>query len=460
MSPQEKLFRGKIVGLIVVCGLFILLVSFHVPGVNGPAYWMWSWRRLNGIPLFPSAILGLLPFLLAQGVNARNHKQTGLSIGLLMMSSLLLQLIFLAVQSVPLSLDRLARIVESPGATSYFTDAAKLSLSGLTSQRHWMQYFPSLQPYFAIHSTNKPPGPILYYLLVIQYFGVTARAAWVAGLGVGVLSVLAIPATYRMLRQLLGDHSRAFCGASFLSLCPAFVLFFPELDPFYGVLTCLLILAWHDAMVTRHRIPLVLFALIASLAFFMSYSMMVLGFFLIGYAMMQPHHPHQWEIFGKKVLFIGLIVVSVYGFLYAATGFNALRSFKVAFFLARKQTLVLGRGFPHTIPYDFLDFALGSGWLGILLACYYFVPFPKEGLKRWSPEGRLSFLSVLQIGVVGMLALLPGETARVWLFMLPLLMIPVGCELATWSLRARCTAYVALWAISVVVCQNMVFIQP
>jgi hypothetical protein len=44
------------------------------------------------------------------------------------------------------------------------------------------------------------------------------------------------------------------------------------------------------------------------------------------------------------------------------------------------------------------------------------------------------------------------------MLLLPLLMAPIGCELAGWTPRRRAVVYACLWLITVMICQNMTFI--
>jgi hypothetical protein len=52
------------------------------------------------------------------------------------------------------------------------------------------------------------------------------------------------------------------------------------------------------------------------------------------------------------------------------------------------------------------------------------------------------------------------ETARIWMFMLPMLMLPVGLELANWRPGARLAVYAALLILTAEMCQSMEFITP
>jgi hypothetical protein len=56
-------------------------------------------------------------------------------------------------------------------------------------------------------------------------------------------------------------------------------------------------------------------------------------------------------------------------------------------------------------------------------------------------------------------SIFPGENARLMLWAMPMLMIPIGIELARgFPLGARLTVYACLWLVTAVICQNMVFL--
>jgi hypothetical protein len=99
---------------------------------------------------------------------------------------------------------------------------------------------------------------------------------------------------------------------------------------------------------------------------------------------------------------------------------------------------------------------MGMGWIGVLLAIYYFLPRWRQ--KRSAGEYRLCLLCVGQILFVALTGILPGETVRYWMFMLPLVMAPVGLELTRWGRGGRLAVFAALLVLSVVISQSLVFI--
>jgi hypothetical protein len=54
--------------------------------------------------------------------------------------------------------------------------------------------------------------------------------------------------------------------------------------------------------------------------------------------------------------------------------------------------------------------------------------------------------------------LLQLETARVWNFMMPLVMLPAGLELARWNRPWRAAVYATMVFVLAAVCQNVKFI--
>ena len=83
-------------------------------------------------------------------------------------------------------------------------------------------------------------------------------------------------------------------------------------------------------------------------------------------------------------------------------------------------------------------------------------PEPPNLARRliWALGGLLVFGLVL-VAVTGLLQL---ETARVWNFMLPLLMIPVGLELGSWTNWQRIAVYATLCLATAAIAQNVKFI--
>ncbi|MGH9766843.1 MAG: hypothetical protein ACREAB_05345, partial [Blastocatellia bacterium] len=190
-----------------------------------------------------------------------------------------------------------------------------------------------------------------------------------------------------------------------------------------------------------------------------SYTMLVLGLFLGGYTVLMGVSK-RWRNIGHitQCVVISLLVVALfYSLLWYLTGFNSASALMTAIDNQSKILPDLARSYPRTIFWDLFDFALGTGWISFLLAglAVYRCACPVL-LKR---ELQIILLALSQILAVAVTGLLQTETARVWIFMMPLLMIPVGLELRHWKFSYRIIAYFCLWLIFTAIYQNMIFIQ-
>ncbi len=277
--------RQLTVGLL--SGTLVLLLIQHTSWLNGPAYWKWPWRRLDALGTYPLLLSATLPFVAGFWLQMRRKLPIVIPLLLVMATFLLLQFAALGTQSDPFSLDRISWIVEHPYITSYYNDAKTF-----TGFKDWLGSYPDRMPSFHLHSQNKPPGPILYYVLMRTLFGESASQA--GGILIGVLSALAIPATYLFIRTMGGSQDGAFLGAGFLSFCPGLVLFFPEFDQLYPLPVCAVAVLWFSALRKNHPGYAAAFGAALFVLTFFSFGLLVVGFFLVlltlNFLMKNPGH--------------------------------------------------------------------------------------------------------------------------------------------------------------------------
>ena len=232
VSPSGRAPAGsarggvKLIAVLVIAVALFVLVIVHARGINGPWYWKWSWRQLDGGAVYPLFLLAGIPFFLGQYLYARRRWPPVPALLLLLMVSMLLAELGAMSAQNDEGLGHITRIVRSPVATSYYSDALAFhQLGQQMSLRARMTAFPDLMRVFYLHSRTKPPGPVLYYTAAIAWLG-EEDAAFVGGMLLGVLALLSIPATYLLMRALGCQVDAAFNGASFMALCPALVLIF------------------------------------------------------------------------------------------------------------------------------------------------------------------------------------------------------------------------------------------
>jgi len=456
VSPQTPKVRLTLVVLLTL--VMAALVIAHVRGVNGPWYWKWGWRRLAWWS-YAAMLPPLGVFALAQRLYLRGRLRTALA--MLFAATLTLQFAALAAQPGG-GIGRLRLLVQSPRVTSYWMDASVLAAQPNLGVTGILAAYEEITPLLHVHGRFKPPGPLLYYTFWLRATGGNLDAsAWAGGIFIALLAALSGPACYRFLNFYGRDRDAAFCGASFLSLCPALILFFPQFDQTYVPLACVILTMWGKASRDLNFRAAVVCGALLALGLFFSYIFLTLGCFIVVWWLLllaDRGTDHFWRAALNG--FISMVtVVALYGLLWAATGFNPIATWSS---IAREQAndlVRLARPFPAHMLFDVLDFALASGWISFALVAFFLVRNGRRLLVDRSPRCRLALVALIHMAAVAFTALLPGEAARLWMIMLPMLMAPIGIELSAWPMRGRMVVYVCLWLMVAVIGQNMLFLN-
>ena len=284
-------------------------------------------------------------------------------------------------------------------------------------------------------------------------------AAFFGGLVVGLLAAGCGPATYLLARQLGAPRDASFHAASYAALCPGLILFYPEFDQVYPLLSVLLLASWAMALERDRGRWSACFGVLLACVAFTSYALLVLGAFAFGYTLIfclggSPRRVRV-SVVARHVTIALATTACLYALLHALTGFDPFATFATAVENQGRHAATLGRPWPATIPFDLLDFALGTAWLSYLLVAFGILR------RRGRPLQKLDWVVLLCLGQILLVAiggLIPVETARVWLFMVPLLMLPVGLELRHWGFAGRMTVYGCVWLLLGLICQNLGFL--
>ena len=449
--------RSIIVLLGTVAALALgFLVMLQAPLVTGPGFWHWPYRRLPAWPLYGALAAAAVPVFVGQLLyRSPVRARTVLALSCVTLGCFALKIASILPYTDPPSLGFIQTIVENPHATSYYTDAA--ALGSEHTVREWLALYPQYMPMLSLHSKTKPPGPILYWTAVIKHFGTGRTATLVGGIGLGFLGALSVVATYVFIRALTRLPDAAFAGASFMSLCPGFVLFFPMFDATYPILSCAVIGFWVGAVERCDWRLAVLSGAGLALTCVVTFNVLVVGAFMAAYAVAMPRNRPRPErlVLVMKLGAVALVTwLGLLALLIPTTRYDAFATFTSAW---RNQHDLLRRyadtrPYPLTIPFDLLDFAFGVGWSGVVIAVGFFLDREARADARLV---RLSVLCVGQLVLVAVTGMLQMETARVWTFMLPLLMVPVGLELQKWSLRTRLCVYATTWFAMAAIAQNV-----
>ena len=456
--PPTRHARLKLGVLLAVTAVLAALVWNHVTGINGPAYWRWPWRAYRGLTPYAVLLAAAVPTFLAEMVFAPPRRGTLPALLLMMTTVLGFEVAVRGMDTEPFSWTRVTAIVEEPGTTGYFTHARAFVRSG-ESVRDYLRAYTGRMAGLSLHAQNKPPGAILFYVPFIRATGTEDAAALAAGLAVAALATLGVPAAYVLVRELTGDPAAAFHAAAFLSLCPGLVLFLPESDQYYPIYTAAFVVSWALALRTGWFRYAVAFGLVFSLACFQTFNLLVLGGFIAGYSVwfVAFRGRGAWPVVIRQAAAVAATCLAVYAGLGWWSGYNPIRTILTGVANHNQDMPATHRVWPGTVPFDLADFALGTGWVSVVLTLYYFLDAGRR--RSWRDERFwLVPLCVAQPVLVALLGVLQGETARVWIFMFPLLMVPVGLELTRWSRRMRMTAFGSLWLLTALLAQNMVFV--
>jgi hypothetical protein len=306
-----------------------------------------------------------------------------------------------------------------------------------------------------VHSRTHPPGPIVGFLAVIWLYG-EEHSALIGGLLIALLAAGCVPATYGLARALGVSPPAAFEAACALALTPSLILMFPGLDQIYPLLSAALVGTWALALrgprfELAARCGLALFV-----ATFTAYNLLAVGAFMLGFA--------AWQLASRRCsapsfAIASALVVSTcagaYLLLWLWTGFDPIETFGNAIANQAAVAAVLDRPWPDTIPWDAIDFVRGAGWLLLLPAGATLL----RAVRRRGDPLWLAALCFGQLAVLALSGLLPAEAARLWTFVLPLLAIPAGIELARWGRGPRLVAYSAMWIVLVVMHQTIAFLD-
>lgn len=429
------------------------LLLTHTEGMNGPSYWKWPWQRLAPSRVYPTLAFAATPLFLALWWFHRRPRRPIVPLVLAMISMFLLQLGGIAVLSEPMSLDKVARFVKSPRITSYFTDANKYS-----DLETWLANYPQRMAHFRMHSRNKPPGPILFYVPFLGLAVDRDSAAHWGGIAIGLLATLAIPATFVMARALGASVEAAVYGALLFALLPGPLYFFPEFDQVYAPLVAVMIASWLLVLERSSWLAALAFGLCLTVVTLFSYGLLVIGLFLalttVTFLCSNPTKDFR-SVVARSVAALA-VPFGFYGLGWTFWSYDPIATFRAA--LAEQEQLLgrIPRPYPETILFDLTDFALGVGYLGVLLAGYSLLRRSSDTTKRYR---WILLLVVIQLVVTAVGAFTPGETARLWIFIMPLVMFGAGTELEKWQPRHRVVAFACALLIASVIRQNLIFLQ-
>ena len=166
----------------------------------------------------------------------------------------------------------------------------------------------------------------------------------------------------------------------------------------------------------------------------------------------------SWLNFLRSSAIALLTAGGLFGLLYAAFGYNHYAALRQSMVIQQKLAQVWGRPYHYTVFWDVYDFFLASGWLALGVLAAFLIRWksdPRASSFRLPAFAAAGLLGVLAVDLTG---LLRGETARVWLFLQPLVIPLVGVELGAWRGPWRYYAWAVMLLILAVMRSRLSFI--
>jgi hypothetical protein len=436
---------------------FFIGVAFQRSPLNGSlrlTHWEWPWRDLG---ILHTALFLIVPFACIAYVlwkaESRPDSRFSFDLWILALGNFLLQIMGILADSRGFGL--IQQTVRSWSATSYFMDAARIQ-----DLATWLHDFDRAS--LGFHSSTHPPGPILFYYPFFQLFD---SAALIGGCVVGCVGSLGVLVTYKFAGLWTDNHHTRLIASAFYALLPATTLFFPEMDQVYPIFSMLLILSWCRSLDSKQRIPLesLYLGAILFLSTFFAYNLLTVGAFLAYYGLYWI-----WQQGWTRSSWITLLINSgiaagvctgAYLALWLATGFNPIASFRHALANQAAYAVFLNRPYLRYALFDPYDFFLGAGIVALPLLLFQLYRVPRD-FDPTRKEVALTLIGLATILTIDLTGTLRGEAARVWLFLLPLLVVPVALELYRFRWRWRIAIFSMQWLIVACVKAKMFFIIP
>jgi hypothetical protein len=285
--------------------------------------------------------------------------------------------------------------------------------------------------HYSIHTRTHPPGPVLVLYFVSCLFGPGAGAAsWAAV----VITATAVVPFFLLVRRLAGRQIATVAMALYV-VTPSLVI--------YGATSMdgvtLVALLWTMYLLVRTiDEPGVGIGLIAGVSIavsvMMSYVAVCVGALTALYAMQEimANRGKAWRVIACTG-FAMLVASGALMMLYAATGFDLLKSFEASRFYDHYIMRTFRISFSRYIDISFSNlfgFLIGIGFPVVILwgkqtaLSLKFRPY-------WTAADRFNAVGFICVLVFSFARLFTHETERIWLFLIP----PALLGAAAWIVR-------------------------
>jgi len=212
---------------------------------------------------------------------------------------------------------------------------------------------------------------------------------------------------------------------------PAMVVLLPEFDLLYVPMTALAVGWWWQALHTGRKRYAVGAALAISVCCLFAFNVLIMGTCFLAITFLA--RTSLRAIVVQLAVALGTAAL-FYLLLYLATGYNLIATFLAAWHQHEIVRREVYRPWPATILNDPINFVIALGWLPVIVLVSYFLRADRAKLA-------LVLVCLAQPMLVAVTGLLQTESHRLWLVMMPLLIVPVGLDLARWPREHRVALY-------------------
>lgn len=450
---------GKLAAVFMVAFAAIAAYSSHAQWANGPSYWKWDYFDLGFTRMAPPLLAGLIPALLGHHLFSRGRMGVAPALFFTCLSMLLIEFARFGIMSNWAIRPGIVELVSDPIITSYFGDAAKHA-----HNKGLLVHYHKLLSQMQLHTQTKPPGPLLFYILFINIFSngtidasALEAAAFYGGLTIMLIAPLGALGCYWLARKSGCSPEGALSVATLYAISTGPLSFAPAFDQVYTAISTAMAALWLVALKKRSCRLAIATGLIVSLAAFFSYTLLVIGFFMFMAVLLEYYeHPVRATLNDLALIccIAAVVIAAVFGILWIVTGYDPFRSFHQSLELQKILLAQYPRPYPDTILFDHTDFFMGMNWVALPL--FFFAIY--RCARLWSDAtSRHALLGAAQVVVVGFTGLIAGETARVWIFLMPFMLISVATELEKWPYWTRIWIFSISALVLVATVSNMAF---
>lgn len=309
--------------------------------------------------------------------------------------------------------------------------------------KNYVSYLPSLP----MHASSHPPGPVILLWILSRLLGKDLMRVTLAIILIGSFNVIAV---YLVANEIGGKQTGLYAALLYL-LTPNIVLFTAtSMDAFFVLFPTLTIYFFYKTLKTNSLSCAIFAGLFFALSIFMTFTVVVLGLFFLILGL------HSISAEAKKTLVASFLVmmimpISVYFFIYLATGFNLI---SCAWTIESIWHYEIAYNWSHTygiyVITHLLVFFLyisPSTTRRYLKEIYHSCKRSQGDLYPIASVITLIFLNLLY-GVYR------GENERNWMFMVPLAIIPAAKNI----LRIKKRSKVELFAtMTILFSQSLLF---